>query len=387
MKKVLMVASVVSMIDQFNMLNINILKKQGYEVHVAANFEDGNTSSKQRIEEFKKELIELNVSYYHVEFSRKITNILGNMKAYKQIKNLMKKNNYEFIHCHSPIGGVCGRLAAYRTNTNVIYTAHGFHFYKGAPLKNWLLYYPIERWLARYTDVLITINKEDYARAKKSFKAGKIEYIPGVGIDTKKISEVVVDKPAKLTELGMPDDAFVVLSVGELNKNKNHETVIKAIAKLNNSNVYYLICGQGTLENHLKDLIKELCLEKQVKLLGYRTDIAEISKTSDLFVFPSYREGLSVALMEAMASGLEVACSNIRGNTDLIENGKGGYIVEPDDIEGFTGAIYETIEDHTLREDMGKYNEKAIVKFDIDNVKADMEKIYLKCNLLKKPIM
>ena len=375
MKKVLMLASVVSMIDQFNMSNINILKKQGYEVHVAANFEYGSTSSKQRIEEFKKELTELNISYYNVDFSRKITNMSANIKAYKQIKDLMLKNNYEFVHCHSPIGGVCGRIAAHSTNTPVIYTAHGFHFFKGAPLKNWLLFYPVERFLARYTDLLITINKEDYKRAQ-NFKAKNVTYVPGIGVDTKKISETIVDKSEKRREIGVPEDSFVILSVGELNKNKNHETVIKSIAKLNNPNVYYVICGQGTLENYLKNLIMELGLEKQVKLLGYRSDIAEISKVSDIFAFPSFREGLSVALMEAMASGLEVACSKIRGNTDLIENGKGGYLVEPDDVDGFARNIDKSITCIEKRETMAEHNVEAIKVFDSSAVSKIMQKIY-----------
>src|SRR5680860_205168 len=287
MKKMLMLASVASMIDQFNMSNIDILKKQGYEVHVAANFKYGNTSSKQRVDEFKKELKELNVPFYHVDFSRKITDILSNIKAYKQIKNLMLKNKYKFVHCHSPIGGVCGRIAGHSTNTPVIYTAHGFYFFKGAPLKNWLLSYPIERWLARYTDVLITINKEDYARAKKSFKSGSVKYIPGVGLDIKKFSEVIVDKLAKRRELEVPGEAFVLLSVGELNRNKNHEVIIRAISNLNKSNIYYVICGQGPLENYLRTLSKKLGLEKYVKLLGYCKDLAEVYKSADIFAFPS----------------------------------------------------------------------------------------------------
>ncbi|MBZ9636631.1 glycosyltransferase family 4 protein [Clostridium sp. FP1] len=376
-KKALVVTTVASTLDQFCMNGIGILQKS-YNVSVAANFYVGNNTSQKRVKEYKFGLQEKNIVVNEINFNRNPFS-KANFFAYKDIKKLINSNYFEIIHCHTPVAAMIVRLAARKarkTGTKVIYTAHGFHFYKGAPLKNWLLYYPIERWLARCTDVLITINKEDYARAKKSFKAGKVEYIPGVGIDTKKISEVIVDKLAKRRELRVPKDAFVILSVGELNKNKNHETVIKAIAKLNNPNVYYLICGQGTLKNYLKDLIKKLCLEKQVNLLGYRTDIAEISKTSDVFVFPSYREGLSVALMEAMASGLEVACSNIRGNIDLIENGKGGYIIEPDDIDGFAGAIDEIIRNPTLNKNMGKYNKECIVKFDIDNVKEDMEKIY-----------
>lgn len=372
-----MLASVASMIDQFNMSNIEILRDQGYEVHVAANFEDGNTSSKQRIEEFKNELHNLGIPFYHVDFARDIKKVFKNFKAYRRIRDLILEHNYEFVHCHSPIGGVCGRLAALRTKTKVIYTAHGFHFFKGAPLINWLLYYPIERWLARYTDVLITINKEDYARAK-SFKGKKVEYVPGVGLDTIKFENVAVSKKEKRKELGIPDNAIVLLSVGELNKNKNHETIIKALSKLDNKNIIYLICGSGPLEQYLKDLASSLDISSQVRLLGFRTDVCEIYKASDIFVFPSFREGLSVALMEAMAAGLPVVASDIRGNRDLIANGKGGYLVKPDDVDGFVKNIYKLLKCVEKRLAMIAFNKEAVGKFDRSNVNQKMQEIYSK---------
>ena len=376
MKKMLMLASVASMIDQFNMSNIDILKKQGYEVHIAANFGYGNTSSKQRVDEFKKELKELNVPFYHVDFSRKITNILSNIKAYKQIKNLMLKNKYKFVHCHSPIGGVCGRIAGHSTSTPVIYTAHGFYFFKVAPLKNWLLSYPVERYLARWTDVLITINKEDYARAKKSFKAGRVKYIPGVGLDTRKFSEVVVDRLAKRRELKVPEEAIVLLSVGELNRNKNHEVIIRAISNLNKSNIYYIICGQGPLENHLRTLSKKLGLEKYVKLLGYRKDLAEVYKSADIFAFPSRREGLGLAALEAMASGLPIVTSNVHGIVDYSVDGVTGYTCSPTDISGFVRAIERLSNNDDLKIKMGQHNTGIVKNFDIENVRAKMIKIY-----------
>lgn len=174
-----------------------------------------------------------------------------------------------------------------------------FIFFKGAPLKNWLFYYPVEKYLSRYTDILITINQEDYERAKRKFKAKQIEYVPGVGIDINKFQNIAVDGERKRADLGIYKDAYVMVSVGELNANKNHSTVIRALKRVNNPNITYIICGQGPLEEKLKDLIKELELSSQVKLLGYRSDIPEILKVSDLFVFPSRREGLSVSLMEA----------------------------------------------------------------------------------------
>lgn len=375
MKKVLMLASVASMIDQFNMVNIDILQKQGYEVHVAANFKYGNTCSQQRIEEFKKELSELGITYYHIDFARNITKIFTNIKAYKQIKNLMATNKYEFVHCHSPIGGACGRLAAHWTKTKVIYTAHGFHFYKGAPLINWLLYYPVEQFLARYTDVLITINKEDYQRAQK-FKAGKVVYVPGIGVDIKRFRDVLVDRDKKRNELGVSNEAFVILSVGEINKNKNHEVIIRAIAKLNKPYICYIICGQGDREIYLKKLAISLGVANKVKFFGFRNDIAEIYKIADVFVFPSFREGLPVSVMEAMASGLPIICSNIRGNTDLIEEGKGGYLIKPNDINGFIKSISLLIQNATLRETIGNYNHEAIRNYDLKKVTLKIMSLY-----------
>lgn len=375
MKKMLMISSVVSMIDQFNMSNIEILKKLGYEVHVASNFETGSTSSKKRVEEFKKELTEMNIPYFQVDFSRSIGNISSNIHVYKQIKRLIKENNYNFIHCHSPIGGVVGRIAAHNTNTPVIYTAHGFHFFKGGPLKNWM-FYPMEKFLANYTDVLITINHEDYYRAKKYFKAKKIEYIPGVGVDTKKYENMVIDKEAVRERIGIPKNAIMLFSVGELCKRKNHETTIRAFAKVNNKNLYYIICGKGELDEYLKNLCKELSVEERVKLLGYRTDISELCKASDIYLFPSTREGLGLAAIEGMSSGLPLISSYINGIKDYTENGKTGFCLDPFDIDGFSNAIETLAKSSELRATIGKYNQEVVRNFDIEKVEEIMNRIY-----------
>lgn len=375
-KRVLILASVASMIDQFNMPNIELLISMGYEVHVACNFTEGNTCSHERIGVLKNNLMKLGVKVHQIDFKRNIMKFSDNIKAYNQVKKLVNDNKYKFIHCHSPIGGVVSRLVGKATKTKVIYTAHGFHFFKGAPLKNWICYYPIEKWLSRYTDVLITINEEDCERAKSKFKAKRVEYIAGVGIDLEKFSTVEIDRDLKRRELGLPEGVFVVLSVGELNNNKNHEVIIRSIAKIDNPNIHYIICGQGNLDRYLRNLSKELDIENQVHLLGFRKDIPEICKVSDVFAFPSYREGLSVALMEAMANGLPVVCSNIRGNSDLIEDGKGGYLVEPADVEGFAKYIKDLIDDSMLRSEFGEFNLKKIENYSIENVLREIEKIY-----------
>lgn len=371
MKKVLFVATVVKLhVMVFHIPYLEWFKKNGYEVHVAARNDYDN----------KEEcVIPFCDKFHDLPFERSPLR-RNNFQVYKELKKIIDTEEYEIIHCHTPMGGAIGRLAAHSTRvkgTNVIYTAHGFHFYKGAPLVNWLVYYPIEKWLARYTDILITINKEDYEKVKSKFSAKRVLYIPGVGIDLEKFNKVELDRDLKRSEMGLQEDAFVILSVGELNKNKNHEIIIRAIAKIDNTNIHYIICGQGELHEYLWNLSKELCLENQVHLLGFRKDILEICKISDLFAFPSYREGLSLSLMEAMAAGLPVVCSKIRGNVDLIEDGKGGYLRNSDDVDGIAEAINTLVNDEELRKTTGLSNIKNIRKFDVKNVKKEMEKIYL----------
>ncbi|MFC4409991.1 glycosyltransferase family 4 protein [Chungangia koreensis] len=371
MKKVLFVATVVKAhIMVFHLPFLNWFKENGYETYVCA---------KNDYENKEDCVIPYCDYYYDLPFERSPIK-LNNFKTYNQLKEIIESNEFDIIHCHTPMGGALTRIAARnarKKNTNVIYTAHGFHFYKGAPIANWLLYYPIERYLARYTDELITINKEDFRRAKR-FKAMHIEYIPGVGLDLNKVNSFKVDKKLKCKELGLPNNVFFLLSVGELNKNKNHEVIITALAKLKNSQIHYIICGQGVLEQKLRNLSIELGIERQVHLLGFRKDISDIYKISDLFVFPSFREGLSVSLMEAMANGLPVVCSNIRGNSDLIEGGKGGYLVKPNDVKGFVKYIGKLKSDKELRSMFGENNLQQIKNYTIENVISDMEIIYNK---------
>lgn len=257
---------------------------------------------------------------HQIDCSRSPLNF-GNIKAVQQLSKLVESEKYDIVHCHTPIAAMCTRLACIRARKNgvkVFYTAHGFHFYDGAPLLNWLIYYPVEWVCSFFTDTLITINKEDYTRAQKHMHAKKVEYVPGVGIDVDKFKNTVIDKKAKREELGIPEDAFLLVSVGELNKNKNHEIVIKALAKLNNHNVHYAIAGVGELRDYLFILAKNLGIQERIHLLGYRTDIPEIYKSADVYIHPSFREGLPVSVMEAMASGLPCLVSKIRGNVDLL---------------------------------------------------------------------
>lgn len=365
-KKILIVSTVSRQFYLFEQGNIEVLQSLGYEVHGAANFEDAN-----------ERLDALDIIRHPFDIQRSPFS-LKNIKAYKQLKEIMKSQDFDAVHCHSPMGGVLARLAAKSIGLSpVVYTAHGFHFYDGAPRLNWLIYYNVEKYLSKFTDTIVTINKEDYARAK-TFKSKNVISVPGIGVDSSKFDNVKVDKIKKREELEIPQGAVVLLSIGEMIKRKNHEIALKALAQLKNRNYVFLVCGRGELENHLKDLAQKLGIGDKVRFLGFRNDIPEICIASDIFVFPSYQEGLPVSVMEAMSAGLPIIASRIRGNTDLIQNGNGGYLNEPDDFWGIAKSIDKVIENEKLRAEMGIRNKSEVKKYDKQVVKERMRELYMK---------
>lgn len=377
-KKALMMASVASMIDLFNMDNIRILQSLGYEVQVAANFAFGSITSQERVEAFRQELEEAGIKTWDIPVPRSIGDWKNISRSYQMLCGLCDREQYSIVHTQSPIGGVVGRLAARRLRkkgSHVIYTAHGFHFFDGAPKKNWLLFYPVEKFLSRYTDILITINQEDYKRAQK-FHAKNVCYVPGIGVDVDRFGQVSDERDRLRAEFGFSEQDFVVMSVGQLSRRKNQETVIRAMAQIPDERILYLIVGQGEMEEKDRELIRELGLQKRVILAGYRGDIDQLLHMADGFVFPSLQEGLPVALMEAMAAGIPVICSKIRGNTDLVTDGQEGRLADPLDVAGFSEAIMELKEYPKLRESYSRNAKEKIQGFAIGRVHEEMEQIY-----------
>ena len=373
-KKVLIIANTASMILLFNRTNIDILEEAGYEVHVACNFIKGNTTSKELVEKSKMEWDKEGITEHHVPFPRTLLSFEV-FKIYKQIRALLKKEQYDIVHCHTPIVSAITKLATIGLKkTKVVHTVHGFHFFKGAPIKKWIMYYPIEKILAHLTDVMITINSEDYRLAKKHFNAKQIVYVQGVGVDTEAIAGVNADRDYLRKELGIPKDNAIAVSVGELRDVKNHMTAVKALAECKSKNVHYVIAGIGKLREDILSCAKELGIEDRVHLLGFRTDIAKVLKGSDFFIFPSLREGLPVALMEAMAAGLPAIVSNTRGIRDLISE-KGGFYFEPMDYKLLSKHIDTIVNDEQLREKMGTHNQRKVKHFDKSIIKDKLEDV------------
>ncbi|KAB1953851.1 glycosyltransferase family 4 protein [Limosilactobacillus fermentum] len=366
-------------VNRFWISSIQAAQDINMEFHLACNM---NGCDKKN---FPKDCEKYHITSHQIDFDRNPLKPV-NIKAYSELVDLLQREHFDIIHCNTPIGGVIGRLAAHKVGgAYVIYQAHGFHFWKGAPIKNWLFYYPVEKFLSRYTDTLITINKEDYNIAK-NFYAKEVVYVPGVGIDLSKFQTNNNIREQKRKELGLKKDDIVILSVGELIPRKNHKMVIDAICDLKDrpefERVQYLICGAGELQDELKSYISERGVEDHVHLLGFRLDVNEIYNAADIFVFMSLQEGLPVALMEAMASGLVCIASNIRGNNDLIIDKYNGRLI-PIDEEKLAHSLYSVIRNTDQIKKYGKYATEIIKDFTTEKVVEQLRNIYLKRLLIK----
>ena len=297
-----------------------------------------------------------------------------NIKAFKQICSIINNYNIQAIQCSTPIGSALGRIAGKKMGvTPVIYTAHGFLFFKGAPLINRTIFYWEEKWLARYTDVLITIIDEDYEASQTlKLRSGRKPYmIHGAGINTG--TRVDVDRVAKRASIGIPESAFLIVSAGDLNKNKNTEVMVRALERVNDPSVHYIAGGVGPEKQKLEKLANSLGVNNQFHLLGYRTDMAELMAASDAFVIMSFREGLPRSLMEAMDLGLPCIGSNTRGVRDLIDM-DGGYICNPRNPDDYASAIND-LRHRDLRK-MGEHNSELVKCFSADIVRQELCNIY-----------
>lgn len=370
MKKVLFIATVVKKhINVFHIPYLKLFKEKGWETCVCA---------RNDYEQDEECIIPYCDKHYDMPFERSPFK-LNNLKVYREIRKLINKECYDIVHCHTPVGGVVARLAtvfARKKGTRVIYTAHGFHFYKGAPLLNWLLYFPMEWICSFFTDDLITINKDDYNLACKYMHAKNTHYIPGIGFDYEKYNATEVISNNLRNEYGIPSDAFVVLSVGEVNKNKNHKVILDAINKIDNENIYYVICGAGNESDNLRKLANEYGIEDRLKLVGYQNNINEWLSMADIFAFPTIREGLGLAAIEAMAMGAPLITSNSGGICDYMWDNECGFSCKYDDVKMFARNIEILYNDAELRKCMGKNGKERAKQFDIKNVVRIMEKIY-----------
>ena len=374
-KKVLFVATVATHIRSFHTPYLKMLKDNGYKVYVAAN----NNLNSGEIIEYCDEFIQLCIERKPLCFN--------NIKALLSLKKIIDKEKFDIVHCHTPMGAVLTRLAACKSRkkyvTRVIYTAHGFHFFKDAPIKNWLLFYPIEWFLSKKTDTLVTINKEDYVFADKKFsnRCMDIKYVPGVGIDISRFNITLSSNEKKIirNSLGLGSNDIVLTCVARLDKNKNQGFLISVMEELvkENNSIHLLLAGKDELNGFYQRLAKSKHLENNVHFLGNRNDIPELLSISDVILSASKREGLPVNVIEAFACGKPVVALECRGMSDLISNGISGYIIKQGDYNSFIEAVNKIINSKVIINKMKANNIKESNKYSIDKILSYFNKIYL----------
>lgn len=349
-----------------------MLREQGeYEIHVAAR---NNLAEKNGL------ALDFADKVFDIPFERSPFHP-RNIRAYKQLKRLLAENEYEVIHCNTPVGGVVTRLAAKkarRKGSKVFYTAHGFHFYEGAPKKNWLVYYPVERMLARRTDTLITINEEDFKLASERFPCHTAR-IHGVGVSDTRYHPVSADEVASLrTELGFSPEDEIILCVGELLPNKNQAMAIRAMVEVvkNRPHAILLLAGNGPERENLEALVKACRLEDHVRFLGYCTTLEKYQRISNLGVSCSYREGLGINLIEAMLSGNPVIGTHNRGHNELVSEGENGYLVKPNDAGSMAERMVDILSDPKKMTTMGQNGREFAEQYTYTQVKRELRAIY-----------
>lgn len=371
--KILFVATVRSHIGQFHMSFIRELKARGVEVHAA--FKD-NSADKPGLD------LSAIDKTFEVPFERQPLRP-NNIKAYRELKKIIDGNGYDAVHCHTPMGAVITRLAAKsarKKGTKVIYTAHGFHFFKGASIKNWMLFYPVEKYLSKYTDCLITINSEDCELAhKKKFRAGKIYKVHGVGVELDKFKAVDADEKARLrAEYGYDGDTFIMIYPADLSVRKNQPMLFDALQKIakKNKNVKLLLPGQPIRLEEYERMISERGIADNVEFLGYRRDINNLVGLSDLSVASSFQEGLPINIIEAMAMGNAIVATDVRGNNDAVEDGVNGYLVPVGDSDLMAEKILELMNDREKLRTFGENGLDMVKDFSTENVNCEMLTIY-----------
>ena len=364
--KILIVCTTDSMIWNFLVPHIKHLKSLGFTVECACS----RTGFYFNELENKHGIVLHNIHCERNPFR------INNIKAYFKLCKIIRSGGFDIIYCHEPVGGMLGRIAGKRCGKYVMYIAHGFHFFSGAPAKHWLLYYTSEYLLSFLTDCMITICNEDYNRAKK-MHAKKNYYIPGIGSDFTKFDDVSYSERENIKkELNLSDKDVVLITVGELSKRKNHSIILEALSKIKNHNIKLLICGEGDLQEELKAKVINYKLLSQVQFLGFRKDVPQLLTVADIFIFPSLWEGLGIAGIEAMYSGLPVIGSNRQGIKDYVSDGKTGYLFEPNDADTLVNLITLLSKNISLRRKLGDCAKQTVCKYSLDNSIKKLEYIY-----------
>lgn len=335
-KCVLIVSNSAGLITDFLDNDCTIYRDKGYHIDCACNMKYLGRDSQSFFDKY-------NIKPYDINFPIRSLSLIDIIKSYNQLKRIIKGKKYDVIHCHSTIAAAICRECTKRKNIKVIYTSHGLPFYEGCQDKKSIMYKAVENYFSYYTDAIITICNEDYNNAR-NMHCKKVYKVNGVGVDFRKFNIPNFDRTEYRKRLGLREDRKYILSVGELNTNKNHKVVIEALSKIDNKKITYLICGRELTEIGKRKELEQLAksYEVEVTFLGYRTDVPEICMCTDIGAFPSYKEGLGLSGIEMLRAGIPIVASNRQGIKDYVKEDVTGYLCDPNDPESFAEGIKKT---------------------------------------------
>ena len=372
--KAIFVAAVGGFVPQFEMHDVRLLQRKGVEVHYAANFE--NPVYPLDLDELHSE----GIITHHINIQKSPARVLENLDATLRLRHIIQQEQIGLVHCHNLMGALVARLASLWSGRKpyVLYTTHGLYFYQGAPLWNWLLGFPLERVLARCTDRIITINREDRRRVDRFplRNAGPKEQICGVGVDMERFRKRPERRASMRKALNIPPDAFHIVTAAELNRNKNQAVIIHAIAQLDDAGIYYSLCGEGPEKALLQALIERYGLCDRIRLLGYRNDMPDVLQSADCFAFPSVREGLGIAAVEALACSVPVVASDNRGTREYLRDGFNGIICRENKAEAFAEAIGNLRQSPELCKQLSQGCRESVAPFSVTEAERRMDEIY-----------
>ena len=375
MKRALLLAPMGSVHRRFNQANIAALQSLGLQVELCANFENGNGPEIHN-QSFVEECEIRGIKTRSIPFARH--SLTGSLKCLSQLKELLSREQYDLVHTHTETGGLLLKLAySEKGKSKFIFTPHGMSFWKGSSLKSQLVYRPLERWICSAMDMNLGMNMEEVENLEQWNKR-TAHYVHGVGLNVARMQNPSRSREQMREEFGLAESDKFIASIGELDDNKNHITVIKALAILGRKDFKYVVCGVGPNKDMLLAEAECTGLKENVILAGYRSDIPDVLNAADIFVFPSFHEGMPVSALEAMACSLPVVCSAIRGNVDVVKDGDNGYLFKPSDVDTLSRQIALLMDNEALRQQMGAKNKEIVREFSLEAVTEELKAIYSK---------
>lgn len=375
MRRALLLAPMGSVHRRFNKANIDALMSLGYTVELCANFENGDGPEIHN-QSFVNECVIKGIKTHSIPFARH--SLAGSLKCLSQLKRLLNQEQYDLVHTHTETGGLLLKLAhSAKGRSKFVYTPHGMSFWKGSSLKSQMVYKPLERWICSGMDITLGMNREEMDFLQSWNKSSGI-YVHGIGLNVSRMQTPGRTPEDVRKEFELTQKELLIVSIGELDDNKNHIIVIRALAKLDRTDWKYVVCGVGPNKDKLLKTAEELGVVNQIVLAGYRSDIPDILNATDIFVLPSFHEGMPVSALEAMACGLPVVCSEIRGDVDIVKDGDNGYLFRPADSDMLSEKIAILMDDAVKRESMGRKNLEIVKGFSLEAVTEELKAIYSK---------